>query len=92
MTQDVGWAERSEPHQNAEKVALVTGGGKRRVGNVIAQALAARGFAVALHYNRSAEEARQSLLGLLRRGRPRGGVSGRRLRRGVRRENVSKRL
>ena len=47
-----------------EKVALVTGGGKRRVGNVIAQALAARGFAVALHYNRSAAEARQSLAGL----------------------------
>jgi len=43
------------------KVALVTGSGKRRVGNAVAQALAGRGYAVALHYNRSADEARQSV-------------------------------
>jgi pteridine reductase len=47
-----------------EKVALVTGSGKRRVGGAIAAALAERGYAVALHYNRSAEEARQSLTAL----------------------------
>ena len=40
-----------------EKVALVTGSGKRRVGNAIAAALAARGYSIALHYNRSADEA-----------------------------------
>lgn len=39
------------------KVALVTGSGKRRVGNVIARRLADRGYRIALHYNRSAEEA-----------------------------------
>ena len=65
MTQDVGWAERSEPHQNAEKVALVTGSGKRRVGNVIAQALAARGLRRrACTTTARPTEARQSLVGL----------------------------
>jgi pteridine reductase len=48
----------------SEKVALVTGSGKRRVGHAIATALAARGYAVALHYHRSADEARQSLSAL----------------------------
>jgi pteridine reductase len=45
-----------------EKVALITGSGKRRVGNTVAEALAARGYAVGLHYNRSAEDARESVL------------------------------
>ncbi|MFZ5830370.1 MAG: SDR family NAD(P)-dependent oxidoreductase [Planctomycetota bacterium] len=39
------------------RVALVTGSGRRRVGNVVAEALAGRGYDVALHYNRSAEDA-----------------------------------
>jgi pteridine reductase len=39
------------------KVALITGSGKRRVGWHIAQALAARGYALAIHYYRSAAEA-----------------------------------
>ena len=43
------------------KVALITGSGKRRVGNAVAEALAARGYSVALHYNRSAEDARESV-------------------------------
>ena len=43
------------------KVALVTGSGKRRVGNVVARALAERGYAIALHYNRSADEARTTV-------------------------------
>ena len=51
-----------------DKVALVTGSGKRRVGNAIATALAQRGYAVALHYNRSAEEARESLVALRAQG------------------------
>lgn len=46
--------------QDGKKVALVTGSGKRRVGNVVAQHLAERGYAIALHYNRSAEEAQQT--------------------------------
>ncbi|MCC6317715.1 MAG: SDR family oxidoreductase [Gemmatimonadaceae bacterium] len=41
-------------------VALVTGGGKR-VGAVVAQALAGRGFRVAVHYNTSSEEARRTV-------------------------------
>jgi len=49
------------------KVALVTGAGKRRVGNVVARVLAERGYAVAVHYNRSADEARATV-GELRRG------------------------
>jgi pteridine reductase len=38
-------------------VALVTGSGKRRVGWYVADALAARGFALAVHYRNSAAEA-----------------------------------
>ena len=44
-----------------QRVALVTGSGKRRVGNAIAAALAERGYSIALHYNRSAEEARETV-------------------------------
>ncbi len=43
------------------KVALITGGGKRRVGSAVAVALGRRGYAIALHYNHSAEEARASV-------------------------------
>jgi pteridine reductase len=50
------------------KVALVTGSGKRRVGDVVAMALAQRGYDVALHYNRSANEARQSVAEIERMG------------------------
>ena len=38
------------------KVALVTGSGKRRVGWHVASALAARGYALAIHYRSSALE------------------------------------
>ncbi len=43
------------------KVALVTGSGKRRVGNAVAQALAERGYAVAIHYHRSVDEAQETV-------------------------------
>jgi pteridine reductase len=43
------------------KVALVTGSGKRRVGWYVADALAARGFALAIHYRTSAAEAAQTV-------------------------------
>lgn len=58
------------PHKTrTSKVALVTGSGKRRVGNAIIEALAGRGYAVAVHYNRSAEEAQQTVLRLKEQGR-----------------------
>ena len=47
-----------------EKVALVTGAGRRRVGQAVARALAGRGYAIAIHYHRSAAEAEP----LMRRG------------------------
>jgi pteridine reductase len=42
------------------KLALITGSGKRRVGNAVARALAERGFDIAIHFNRSADEAKQT--------------------------------
>ena len=39
------------------KVALVTGSGKKRVGNAVAAALAARDYALIIHYRSSAAEA-----------------------------------
>lgn len=50
------------------KVALITGSGKRRIGNTVAEALAARGYAVALHYNCSAEDAEESVSLLRQKG------------------------
>ena len=50
------------------KIALITGSGKRRIGNVVALALAERGYDIALHYNRSAEEAQQTVVELQQRG------------------------
>lgn len=46
------------------KTVLITGSGKRRIGNVVASALARRGYDIALHYNRSADEARQTVVEL----------------------------
>jgi pteridine reductase len=43
------------------KVALITGSGKRRIGRVVALALAERGYRIALHYHRSAEEAEDTV-------------------------------
>lgn len=54
--------------RSGHKVALVTGSGKRRVGSAVAAALAARGYAIALHYNRSAEDARQTVRRLKEQG------------------------
>jgi pteridine reductase len=51
--------EEREPidRMTTSKVALITGAGKRRIGNVVAHALAERGYAIALHYRHSADEA-----------------------------------
>jgi pteridine reductase len=42
---------------NRGHVALVTGSGRRRIGSHVAEALAARGYSLAIHYNHSAVEA-----------------------------------
>lgn len=42
------------------KVALVTGSGKKRVGYHVARALAARGFALVIHYHTSATDAAET--------------------------------
>lgn len=54
--------------QTSGKVALVTGAGRRRIGNTVARMLADRGFSVALHYHRSAAEAEQTAISLRERG------------------------
>jgi pteridine reductase len=54
----------------AERVALVTGSGKRRVGSVVAEALAKRGYAVAVHYRSSAAEAEETAAALRTHGVP----------------------
>jgi pteridine reductase len=46
---------------DASKVALATGSGKRRVGFHVADALAKRGFALAIHYRSSEAEANETL-------------------------------
>jgi pteridine reductase len=50
------------------RVALVTGSGKRRVGRGVAEALAARGYAIAVHYRSSLSEAEEAVAGLQARG------------------------
>ena len=52
----------------ADRVALVTGSGKRRVGSHVAEALASRGYAIAVHYLRSASEAAESVERLRKHG------------------------
>src|SRR5262249_46297134 len=47
--------------KTASPVALVTGSGKRRVGRYVADALARRGFHLAIHYRSSASEAAQTV-------------------------------
>ena len=46
------------------RVALVTGSGARRVGSVVADALARRGYALAVHYRSSAAEAEGTVAAL----------------------------
>ncbi len=50
------------------KAALITGSGKRRVGSYVAEALAERGYAIALHYLRSAAEAAETAASLSAKG------------------------
>jgi pteridine reductase len=50
------------------RVALVTGSGKKRVGSVVADALARRGYAVAVHFRTSAAEAEETAAALRTHG------------------------
>jgi pteridine reductase len=52
----------------ATRVALVTGSGKRRVGSVVADALARRGYGIAVHYRTSAAEAGETVASLRTHG------------------------
>lgn len=52
------------------RVALVTGSGKKRVGSVVADALARRGHAVAVHYRTSVAEAEETAADLRTHGVP----------------------
>jgi pteridine reductase len=47
--------------ENSPKVALVTGSGKKRVGSIVAAALAAKGYSLAVHYRTSEAEARETM-------------------------------
>jgi pteridine reductase len=51
-----------------QRVAVVTGSGKKRVGWYVADALAARGYALVIHYHRSVHEAAETVAGLQARG------------------------
>ena len=50
------------------RVALVTGSGKRRVGWHVADALARRGYALAVHYRSSAADAAETTAALKQYG------------------------
>jgi len=51
-----------------QRVALVTGSGKRRIGSVIAEALAQEGYHVAVHFRSSAAEAKATVKRLQKHG------------------------
>jgi pteridine reductase len=44
-----------------QRVAIVTGSGKQRVGSYVAKALGERGYALAIHFHRSAKEAAETV-------------------------------
>lgn len=47
--------------ENSPKIALVTGSGKKRIGSVVAAALAKQGYSLAVHYRTSEAEARETM-------------------------------
>ncbi len=51
-----------------DRVALVTGAGRRRVGWYVAEAMAARGYALAIHYHTAAAEAEEAVASFRARG------------------------
>jgi len=50
------------------RIALVTGSGKKRVGAAVADALARKGYGIAVHYHTSAEEAADTVTQLKKHG------------------------
>ncbi len=52
----------------SNRVALVTGSGKKRVGSVVAEALAKRGYGIAVHYRSSGAEAEETVAELKKHG------------------------
>ena len=50
------------------KVALITGSGRQRIGHVVARSLAAEGYSIALHYYKSANAARMAIDEMRRAG------------------------
>jgi pteridine reductase len=56
------------PPVSANRVALVTGSGKRRVGWHVADALGERGFSLAIHYRSSGQEAAETVAAFQERG------------------------
>jgi pteridine reductase len=54
--------------QATNKVAIVTGSGKRRVGNAVVCALAERGYSLVVHYRRSARDAAATVDHIRKRG------------------------
>jgi pteridine reductase len=55
-------------NESSGPVALVTGSGRRRIGSHVAEALAARGYSLVIHYYHSAEEAEAMVESLSARG------------------------
>jgi len=53
---------------NTRHVALITGSGKKRVGAVVAEALARRGYAIAVHYRTSGADAEETAAELRHHG------------------------
>src|SRR4051812_9425391 len=70
VSRDADFAARltGESLMKARPVALVTGSGKRRIGWHVAEALAGRGYALALHYRTSVAEAAEAAESFRRRG------------------------
>jgi pteridine reductase len=56
------------PLMPSSRVALVTGSGRRRIGWHVADALAGRGYALAIHYRTAAAEAAETVAQLKSRG------------------------
>src|ERR1700681_2432031 len=57
-----------EAMAHSAKVALVTGSGKRRIGWHVADALAGRGYDLAIHYHTSAADAVEAVAHFQKRG------------------------
>lgn len=67
----IGNADETSGSNNTmqpNRVALVTGSGKRRIGRFVAEELAQRGYSMAIHYRSSETEARELLSELRSRG------------------------